>query len=133
MRIFAEAAPVTRLVSARLAQHIRYYQEHIRQFVAAADLYRLTSQPRRDGTGERWCAFQYSLPDHNRHLLFVFRLPGGERERTIFPLNLQAERVYSITSFEGETLEQCSGRELMEGGISFNNLEEEDSTLLEIN
>jgi len=119
-------------VSARLAEHIRIYQEHIRHYVSAADLFRLTSQPRRDGSGERWCAFQYSLPDGSRHLLFVFRLPGGEVERTIFPLNLQPERVYSIAGFEGESLGQRSGQELMARGLKFNNLEEEDSALLEI-
>ena len=89
-------------VALRLAQHIAIYRQHVRRFVREADLYRLTDQPRRSGEGDRWCAFQYSLPDE--HLLFVFRLPGAEPARAIRLRNLQADRLYQIEGFEGEPL-----------------------------
>lgn len=119
-------------VAARLADHIRIYKTQIRRFVREAVLYRLTEQPRRDGTGDRWCAFQYSLPDRTVHLLFVFRLPGAEAERSIKLLDLEPERIYQIEGLEGERTETLSGQELMEQGIVFNHLVEEGSALLRL-
>ncbi len=66
-------------VAKRLAAHIRVYKQHVRRFVREGDLYRLTDQPLRSGDGERWCAFQYRLPDGSENLLFVFRLPAASR------------------------------------------------------
>ncbi len=56
-------------VAARLADHIRIYKAHVRRFVRDAALYRLTEQPRRNGMGDRWCSFQYSLPDGSEQVL----------------------------------------------------------------
>jgi alpha-galactosidase len=78
------------------------------------------------------CAFQYSLPDGNQHLLFVFRLPGAEQERVIYPVGLQPERLYTVEGFEGEFFQRRSGPGLLSGGLLFNSLEEEDSALLRI-
>jgi alpha-galactosidase len=117
-------------VKERLAYHIRVYKEQVRRFVMGADLYHLTDQPRRDGTGERWCAFQYSLPEE--HLLFVFRLPGAEAERAIRMANLQPERTYRVEDMDGVLIVSMSGRDLMERGIAFGGLQEEESRLLRL-
>ena len=110
----------------RLAVHTRIYQKYVRRFVREADLYRLTDQPRRDGSGDRWCAFQYSLA--GEHLLFVFRLPGGEPERTIYLSGLKPDRAYRVEGFEGEALPEVKGQT----GITFRDLPEEGSALLHI-
>jgi alpha-galactosidase len=119
-------------VAERLKTHTRLYKDTVRRFVKEADLYRLTDQPKRSGEGERWCAFQYSLPGGSEHLLFVFRLPGAPPERSIMLQNLQPDRLYTITDLEGEFEQQLPGSALMERGLSFTNLEEEDSALLKI-
>jgi len=108
------------------------YKDTVRRFVKEADFYRLTDQPGRSGEGERWCAFQYSLPGGSEHLLFVFRLPGAPQEKTIRMLDLQPDRLYSIQGLEGEYEASMTGHELMENGLSFSYLEEEDSVLLKI-
>jgi alpha-galactosidase len=117
-------------VSRRLAYHIRIYKDHVRRFIRQADLYRLTGQPRRSGMGERWCAFQYSLPGSDEHLLFVFRLPGSPASRSIQLRNLQEERLYTLHDLDGDWTVQKTGQELMSSGIAFQQLAEEDSALL---
>ncbi len=119
-------------VAARLETHTRLYKEQVRRFVQQADLYRLTDQPRRSGEGERWSAFQYSLPGASEHLLFVFRLPGAPAARSIQLQNLQPERAYRIQGLEGEFHQQALGSELMSTGLLFTTLEEEESLLLKI-
>lgn len=119
-------------IHARLVHHIAVYKEHVRRFVREADLYRLTGQPRRNGEGDRWCAFQYALPDQSEHLLFVFRLPGAEPQRTLRLHGLQPNRLYQIQGFEGETRPPVTGQALMTEGLTFDQLQEEDSTLLRI-
>lgn len=118
----------------RVGQQIKLYQEQVRRFVKQADLYRLTDQPRRSGEGERWAAFQYSLPDKAEHLLFVFRLPGAEAERAIRLQGLEPERLYTITGLEGEVAprRQLTGQALMEHGLVFTELLEEDSALFKL-
>ncbi len=119
-------------VNKRLAQHIQIYKDHVRRFVREADLYRLTEQPRRIGDGDRWCAFQYSLPDWSEHLLFVFRMTNSESERRIKLTNLEPEGFYQISGFEGEVWEPMSGRDLMDVGIRFEGLGEEESALVRV-
>lgn len=119
-------------VRQRLADHIGVYKQHVRRFVCEANLYRLTPQPRRDGSGDRWTAFQYSLPDASEHLLFVFRLPGAEPERAIRLANLEPERLYRITGYDGEEARELSGQQLMDEGIHFTTLAEEGSALLHL-
>jgi alpha-galactosidase len=116
----------------RLNHHTRVYKDHVRRFVREADLFRLTDQPLRSGMGERWPAFQYSLPDRSQHLLFVFRLPGAEPQRAVRLLGLDPERRYMLEGFDGETHHEMSGYALMETGILFTNLAEEDSALLRL-
>jgi len=119
-------------VADRWKAHIHLYKGTVRRFVKEADFYRLTDQPRRSGEGERWCAFQYSMPSGSEHLLFVFRLPGAPQEKTIRMSDLKPDRLYSIRGLEGEYEASMTGHELMENGLSFSNLEEEDSVLLKI-
>lgn len=114
----------------RIIEHNAIYQKVVRRFVKEANLYRLTAQPRRSGEGERWSAFQYALPDEKEHLLFVFRLPGAEAQRTICLKALQPERIYTVQGLEGEFTLTCSGASLMQEGLHFSDLEEEDSALL---
>ena len=116
----------------RSVEHIAIYKDHVRRFIKEADLYRLTDQPRRSGEGERWPAFQYSLPDKSEHLLFVFRMPGAGPEGRIKLQELEPERVYTVSGFEGETGQRRTGRELMTDGLVFKGLLEEDSALLKI-
>ncbi len=116
----------------RVIQHNTLYKNHVRRFVKEADLYRLTDQPRRNGEGERWAAFQYSLPDRSEHLLFVFRLPGGEAERAIRLQDLDPDRMYTIQGLEGEPHTPMLGRDLMAKGIVFATLAEEESALLKL-
>jgi alpha-galactosidase len=116
----------------RVIEHNQIYKDQVRRFILNADLYHLTDQPLRDGSGERWAAFQYALPDGSEHLLFVFRLPGAEPQRTICLKNLEPERLYHIHGLEGEEYEQRSGRSLMEEGLLFSTLEEEDSVCLRL-
>ncbi len=116
----------------RITEQIRLYQEHVRRFIKEADLFRLTDQPRRSGAGERWAAFQYSLPDQSDHLLFVFRLPGAEPARAIRLQGLQPDRLYTLAGLEGERHEQQLGRSLMDAGLLFTALDEEDSALLRV-
>jgi alpha-galactosidase len=119
-------------VEARLTYHTQIYKQFVRRFVREADLYRLTGQPTREGGGDRWSAFQYSLPDQSESLLFVFRLPGAEPSRTIPLQGLQPERVYRIVGFEGEDMGAQHGDQLMQTGLRFDKLPEEGSTLLRV-
>jgi alpha-galactosidase len=117
-------------VAERYQQHIAIYKQHVRRFVGTADLLRLTGQPQREGHGERWPAFQYRLPDGSQHLLAVFRLPGGESARTIFPVLLDPARRYTIIWLGQQREEASSGAMLMTQGITFSELPEEGSALL---
>jgi alpha-galactosidase len=113
---------------------IDIYKKHVRPFVSAADLYRLTDQPRREGLGERWAAFQYVLPEKEDHLLFIFRLHGGEQERTIFLQMLNSEMTYTLTwLLENNRSEKRTGAELMNQGLFFGHLREEEAALIRIN
>ncbi|HSH77005.1 MAG TPA: alpha-galactosidase [Herpetosiphonaceae bacterium] len=117
-------------VADRYAAHIRLYQTTVRRFVRDADFYRLTAQPRRDGQGERWAAFQYILPGAAEHLLAIFRLPGGESTRTLRLYGLESERVYTLTWLQGNRSERWRGVDLLEAGLHCDRLPEEGSALV---
>ncbi len=114
-------------IAERVAFHAQLYKESIRRFVRDGDLYRLTGSPRRDGTGDRWSAFQYSLPEE--HLLVVFRLPGAGRRRTLFPRGLKAEKRYQLTVLAGEHRRR-RGSSLLDEGLPVDWLREEDSAII---
>ncbi|MCC6456942.1 MAG: alpha-galactosidase [Caldilineaceae bacterium] len=117
-------------VAERFAHHIRQYQTRIEQFVREGDLYRLTEQPKRAQRGERWAGFQYSLPDGTEHLLFVFRLDGGEAERTLRLRALQPEQQYALTWLTEQRVETRRGHDLMVEGLHFHRLTEEEAAIV---
>lgn len=113
----------------RIVANHEIYRSHIRRFVKDGDLYRLTTQPRRNGEGDRWTAFQYSLPSLDQHLLFVFRLPGGEAERVIRLKGLYKDRVYGVQELSGGRFSTMTGQALMVKGLKLKSLAEEESAL----
>jgi len=117
-------------VADRYAHHIKIYKDHIRRFIRSADVFRLTAQPKREGRGDRWAGFQYSLPAGSAHLVFVFRLHGGERERTLHLRELEEDRIYTLEWLTDQRSEQRSGSDLMKDGLTFDRLLEEDSAIL---
>lgn len=119
-------------VAQRLKDHHRIYRRVVRRFVSQGELYRLTGQPQRSGSGDRLCAFQYTLPEADEHLLFVFRLPGQDANNLIQLRHLEPTRRYVAAGLEGETLLSFSGADLMAGKLTFSHLREEESALLQI-
>lgn len=117
-------------VAERYAAHIDLYKTTLRRFVRAADFLRLTDQPRRFGQGERWAAFQYALPDASEHLIAVFRLHGGETERTVQLYRLDPARAYTLTWLQSERSERRTGADLLAHGLHFDDLPEEGSALV---
>jgi alpha-galactosidase len=114
----------------RLEYHARMYQDVVRRFVRTGVIYRLTGQPKREGRGDRWAGFLYALPDGSEHLLFVFRLHGGEPERVLRMRALDPNAVYSVTALTEGTTQQQTGSQLMESGLRFTDLPEEGSEIL---
>lgn len=108
------------------------YKNHIRRFIRLADVYRLTEQPKREGRGDRWASFQYSMPAGLEYLVFVFRLHGAERERTLHLRELEEERIYTLEWLTDQRSEQRSGSDLMKDGLTFDRLLEEDSAIVSI-
>lgn len=117
-------------VAQRYREHIALYQQHVRRFVGAATLLRLIEQPLREGKGQRWSAFQYSLPDASEHLLAVFRLPGAEAERRIVPIGLDPEQLYTVTWLGDQQQMPMRGADLLRDGLVFSKLPEEGSALI---
>ena len=117
-------------VAERYAAHIELYKTTLRRFVREADFYRLTDQPRRDGGGDRWSAFQYVLPDAAEHLVAVFRLPGGEPQLTLRLYQLQPERIYDLVWLLTARAEQWRGADLLAQGLRCDELAEQGSMLL---
>lgn len=103
-------------VATELAAHNAFYAKVMARFVRGGDLRRLTGQPGRGGTGDRWAAFQYSLGDE--HLIVAFRLGGGEPDRTLHPLALDPGRTYTVTALDAGTTERRTGSELMRDGVT---------------
>ncbi|RAP75269.1 alpha-galactosidase [Paenibacillus montanisoli] len=127
---------------ARLAHHIGLYRDKVKPFVRSGDLFRLTAQPVRGGLGDCWSAFQYSMHASDEHLVFVFRLPGSEEERTIRLLELDAEATYRVSEMAGADRDAGdskqfapilrTGAQLLAEGIFFNGLAVEESVILNV-
>lgn len=115
-------------VAERIAFHVHLYKTCIRRFVRDGVLHRLTGQPRRDGSGDRWCVFQYSL--ETEHLLVVFRLSGAEERRTVAPASLRPHARYELRNLDDGSVRLMSGSELMREGIDLDRLCEEDSSII---
>jgi alpha-galactosidase len=116
-------------VEQRWKEHIRIYKSHISRFVREADVIRLTEQPRRDSSGDRWSAFQFAMPAANEHLLFVFHMPNGEAQRSFALRELDAECMYQLEWLGDDKVMQAQGSDLMSAGMLFT-LPEEGSALV---
>ena len=68
--------------------------------------------------------------DKEEALLFVFRLPGGEKERAIKLRGLGNDTAYSISYMDNDQCLVKSSRELTEEGLLFNSMEEKSSEIL---
>lgn len=119
-------------VAVRLEYHIQMFRQDVRRFICLGELSRLTDQPDRNGSRDRWAAFQYSLVKEDQHLLFVFRMPGAELKRAIILTGLHPERLYQVVTLDGKQFGKSTGKALMEDGLIFTELLEEDSEIVKI-
>ena len=99
----------------RYAQHIADYQKVVRPFVATATMHRLTNQPRRDGTLDRYAGFQFVMPGAMRMLLALFRLPGAKSQRRFYLYDIEATAQYRLTWLAENRHCILSGSELAAG------------------
>ncbi len=118
-------------VRERFVCHIRLYKDKIRGILKGSLVYRLTEQSLRTGKGQRWAVFQYQVPESGSGIVFVFRLKGGEARRTISFKGLEEDRLYTLKDEDERVfMDRLSGRSLMEEGLTFTHLLEEDSLIL---
>ncbi|MDD3212840.1 MAG: alpha-galactosidase [Eubacteriales bacterium] len=115
----------------RLKHYVEFFKYISKKYILQGDLYRLTGQALRGGKGDRWQAYQYLAADNTAYA-FVFRLKGGEPERTIYLKGLREDVQYDITFDDCEHRITRTGRDFMENGIKFDNLPEEGSEIMKI-
>ncbi|MDO8685414.1 MAG: alpha-galactosidase, partial [Clostridiales bacterium] len=114
----------------RLKLHTDFYKDIVRDILKEADMYTLSGQVIRNGRGDRWSAFLYVNECRKDSILFVFRLKGGEKERAIKLKGLKMETIYKVQYQDnGRHLEKY-GRDLMEDGLKFDEMEEEASEIV---
>jgi len=116
---------------ARLKHYVDFFKYISKKYILLGDMYRLTEQALRGGKGDRWQAYQYLAGDDTSYV-FVFRLKGGEPERTIFLQGLKADAMYDITFEDCEHRITRSGKSFMEKGIAFTDLPEEGSEIMKV-
>lgn len=118
-------------VASRLHAHVSVYRSLVRDFVESGGLVRLTDQPLRSG-GERLPAFQLSLNDRDRHLLFVFRLDGEATTTAIHPVGLSPSVQYRVSSPFPEEFSEVrrEGEDLMKEGVDVSALHPRHSLCL---
>jgi hypothetical protein len=78
-------------------------------------LHHQTNQPRRDGTLDRYAAFQYVLAESAESLLAVFRLPGAKPRRVIPVSNIQPALQYQLTWLGDNRVQTMAGTDLVNG------------------
>jgi alpha-galactosidase len=96
----------------RVSDHISYYKQIRYDYIRDGRFFRLTGQALRDGSGDRWNAYQFLHRDGLSALIFVFRLYGAEESRKIWLHSLCAEVMYSIADVDNDQIEIVSGEEL---------------------
>lgn len=116
----------------RLAYHIGFYKNKIKPFIEEADLYRLTGQTLRTGGGDRWNAYLYITEDKKDALMFIFKLPGGEKERVLRLKGLNQDVLYKLEFQDSGRSIEKAGASLMNEGIIFDALEEESSEIISL-
>lgn len=108
----------------RLAAHVATYKRHIAPLIASGAVVRpLTSQPLRDGGGERFPAFQLDAGTTRPSVLAVVRLAGAPARTTIRPVGLAPGVDYAIRALApgadpGLPSELVSGALLMADGFT---------------
>ena len=79
----------------RVRAHAADYRDHVIPALREHGVIRpLTPQPRRDGGGERWPAFQLTAGD--RHVVMAIALDGAGEECRVRPLGLAPETIYGV-------------------------------------
>ncbi|MCA0295631.1 MAG: alpha-galactosidase [Actinobacteria bacterium] len=79
----------------RVRAHAEDYRAHVVPALRDHGVIRpLTAQPRRDGGGERWPAFQ--LTADGSHVVMAVALDGAADECRVRPLGLSPETIYSV-------------------------------------
>ncbi|MCW3158050.1 alpha-galactosidase [Micropruina sonneratiae] len=82
----------------RVIEHAAVYREHVRPLLQEHGVIRpLTAQPRREGGGERWPAFQLTAPARAAHVVMAVALPGAAATCRLRPLGLAAAARYTVT------------------------------------
>lgn len=80
----------------RVRDHAEVYRRHVAPLLREHGVIRaLTAQPRRDGAGERWPAFQLSAG--SRHVVMAIALDGAPQETVVRPLGLAPDSVYRVS------------------------------------
>jgi len=115
----------------RLNHYITFFKYFSKKYILLGDMFRLTGQALRGEKGDRWQAYQY-LAEDNTSYAFVFRLKGGEPERTIYLQGLKEDTIYDITFEDCEHRITRNGKSFMEEGIIFTDLPEEGSEIMKI-
>ena len=99
----------------RYIQHIDIYKQVVRRFVRSARVFRLTNQPRRNGTLDRYAGFQYVDNQAGDMLVALFRLPGAKPTRHFWLHNIDANRNYRCTWLGDNRVEVISGATIAAG------------------
>jgi hypothetical protein len=93
------------------------------------DFYPLTSYQLNE---ELWLAWQFDLPERQKGIVQAFRRAGSYYESAQFRLrNLDPEARYVVTDLDRPgTAKECSGRELLEQGVSISAPERPSARIL---
>lgn len=81
------------------ADHIRFYQRHLRPVIQHGRQYLLTMPPAPDGSGD-WAAIWYTRRDRSGGVLLAFRLSGPDAGRTFRLPGLSRDRRYQARAFD---------------------------------
>jgi alpha-galactosidase len=108
----------------RLAHHICFYKEKVRDFIRQGEMRQLTGQTLRDGQGDLWNAYLYVKKGGAEALLFVFRMKGGEANRTIRLSGIDREAMFTLHFVDNDQVLTRSGESLLEEGFTFSCKEE---------
>ncbi len=103
------------------------YKQRLRPLIGSADLYHVLPRP----NGKRWEAFQYNDPKTGAGALYVFRAAAEQDTQTIKLRGLKPAGRYLIEAIDGSVPGvTCTGKELMEDGLTVRLGEKETSDLI---
>lgn len=115
----------------RYETHIAIYKDVVRRFIGSATLTRLTNQPRRDGTLERYAAFAYHDDAVGDLLIAVFRMPGAKPKRRIWIPGIDPTKRYRCIWLGDNRVIELTGSQLSHG-LLVDDLAEPGSALIHI-